>query len=130
MILPTFWLTLAPINAGVGIFTGLLATSIAIWLMVANSPVIEVSGDELRVSNARIELKFIGSVRKIEKSEQFAERGPKLDSRAYLALQATANGLIKVSIKDDRDPTPYWLFSTNRPDELVSVLVGKAKPKA
>ena len=32
--------------------------------------------------------------------------------------------MVKVEITDERDQTPYWLFSTKRPEELVEALGG------
>ena len=118
LILPTFWLTFAPINAVIGIASGTGVTVIVAAFMVSNSPVISVSKGSLTLGKATLELKFAGKAVSIPKDSQFAERGPRLDSRAFLALQSTKKGLIRLEIADPKDPTPYWLFSTARPDEL------------
>ena len=122
LILPTFWLTFAPINTAVGISSGIGVTVIVAALMISNSPVISVSKGSLRLGKATLELKFAGKAVSIPKESQFAERGPKLDSRAFLALQSSKNGLIRLEISDPKDPTPYWLFSTARPDELLEAI--------
>ena len=33
--------------------------------------------------------------------------------------------MVKIDITDPSDPTPYWLTSTRRPEELVAALTGK-----
>jgi hypothetical protein len=57
----------------------------------------------------------------IVQSEQFSERGPRLDARAFVALKALS-GLVKVQVEDSNDPTPYILISTRRPTQLAEAL--------
>lgn len=122
LILPTFWLTFAPINALVGFLTGVGVTLTVATLMVANAPVIEVSAGHLQVGRARLPIKLITKVTQVARDEAFAERGPNLDSRAYVQLQASVSGLLKVQIQDKDDPTPYWLFSSRNPALLAKKL--------
>jgi hypothetical protein len=51
-----------------------------------------------------------------------AERGPNLDARAWTRFRAGIGAVVRLEIVDDADPTPYWLFSTRRPELLVSAL--------
>jgi hypothetical protein len=74
------------------------------------------------VGKAKLPLKLAGRTLSIPQTEAFAERGPKLDSRAYLALQSSKRGLIKLEIVDPADPTPYWLFSTGDPNGLLEAI--------
>lgn len=111
-ILPTFWLTFSPINELIGIMSGLLVTAAVAGLMIFSSPAIIVSTGLLQVKQAKLETRFIGTVEIIEKSQIFQERGPKLDSRAFISLQASRKGLLKMQIVDPKDLTPYWLVST------------------
>ncbi len=119
LIMPTFWLTFAPINALIGAVIGLLVTATVATLMLVNSPVIEVSDGYLQVGRARMPIKLISGVIEVPKGEVFAERGPKLDARAYVRLQPSVSGLLRVQIKDKNDPTPYWLFSSRNPKLLT-----------
>ena len=34
----------------------------------------------------------------------------------------------QVALEDPEDPTPYWIVSTRRPDDLVAALGGVARP--
>ena len=117
--MPTFWLTFAPINALIGAVIGLVVTTTVATLMLANSPVIEVSDGYLKVGRARLPIKLISGVIEVPKGEVFAEKGPKLDARAYVRLQPSVSGLLKVQITDKNDPTPYWLFSSRNPKLLA-----------
>ena len=126
LILPTFWLTLAPINAALGLFLGISLTLLTAGLMVFKAPVIRVSGSNIQAGKANIELQFTGAVSVIPAEKVFATRGPELDARAYLALQPSRKGLIKLEIADKKDPTPYWLISTKTP-ELLKKAIEEAK---
>lgn len=122
LIFPTFWLTFAPINLAAGLASGAVITAVVIWLMVALAPVIRIDDQILMVGKAQISRKLIGKAEVIPITEAFAEKGPRLDARAYLALQGSIRGLVKVEITDPSDPTPYWLFSSAHPEEVVASL--------
>jgi hypothetical protein len=122
LILPTFWLTFAPINAPVGLVSGLLVTFLAIGLMIANSAKITVSGGQVQVGKANIEAKFIGVCEDVAYAPRFAQRVPNLDPRAYLKLQNSRRGLVKLEILDKKDPTPYWLISCKQPQQLIAAI--------
>ena len=121
MVFPSFWLVFAPLNADLGLRLGVLATVFSVWIRFALSKRIVVTKRELIVGKARIPRKVLGQVTVIEKSEQFAEKGPKLDARAYVALKAL-DGLVKIENTDAADPTPYILVSTRRPEQLRQAL--------
>ena len=46
------------------------------------------------------------------------ERGPSLDARAWLSIRGWVDPVVKVTLADEKDPTPYWLVSTRRPEDL------------
>ena len=91
-------------------------------MMLANAPVITVTNAEISVGKATMPINFVGNVIEIGENEAFAEKGPKLDARAYLALQASRTGLVKIELSDPADPTPYWLVSTGEPEKFLDAL--------
>lgn len=119
-IFPTFWLAFAPINLIAGLASGLAVTALVAFLMVRLSPRITVQQGRLTVSGASVETEFIGQVQVIPKNEAFAEKGPKLNANAYLALQSSRKGLLKIYLTDSRDITPYWLVSSRNPGKLAT----------
>jgi hypothetical protein len=121
MVFPSFWLVFAPLDADLGLILGILATLFSVWIRFALSKRILVTSRELIVGKARIPREILGEVAVIEKSQQFAEKGPKLDARAYVALKAL-DGLVKIENTDATDSTPYILVSTRRPEQLRQAL--------
>lgn len=124
MVFPSFWLVLAPINADLGLVLGIAATALSIWIRFAMSKKITVSEELLQIGKAAIPRSVLGQAIAISQSEQFSERGPRLDARAFVALKALS-GLVKVEIVDSNDPTPYVLISTRRPTQFVEALTKK-----
>lgn len=124
--MPSCYLVFLPINPAVGFWLGILLT-LAIWLgMLAVSARIEVAAGELRVGKAHIPLKFLTDGRAIETEFRFAERGPGLDSRAFVRFQVGVKPLVRFENTDADDPTPYWLFSTRKPERLLAAVAASA----
>ena len=105
---------------------GLLITLVAVFAMIYNSPEIEIKTDETRVGKAKISNRYLGLTEIAPPGSRFAARIPNLDPRAFLALQSSVRGLVKVEIIDSEDPTPYWVFSTSQPEAVLAAIT-KAK---
>ncbi len=90
-----------------------------VLLGVINSPVIRIDSAELRVGKASIARKFVGKVELISRSESFVAKGRGLNPMAHIRFQFGVKGLVKITLDDVNDPTPYWLVSTRNP-ELVA----------
>ena len=98
-------------------------TAIAIFILGYRSRlVINATQEELRVGRAKIESKYIDSVEILDQEAMKFERGPGIDPRAFLAIRFWVKSGVKLKINDSRDPTPYWLISTDKPAELKEVL--------
>lgn len=113
---------LLPIDAFWSAAAPLLTTGIVTFFLVAKAPKIELTQHELRVGRARISRALLGEVTVVPEEEAFAERGYKLDARAFRSFQGSVRTMLKVKLRDAEDPTPYWLFSTRNPEELASLL--------
>jgi hypothetical protein len=121
MVLPAIWLVFAPINADLGLLVGILLTLLSIAIRLVTSKRIRVTQAVLEVGAASIPRVFLGAAEVVIESEQFSQKGPKLDSRAFVALKGL-RGLVRVTNTDQSDPTPYLLISSRRPEELKKAL--------
>ena len=119
---PIIILLLAPFSLPLGIGLATVIFVIIAIALTATSPRIEVTANTLRVGKAVIGLEYLGAASAFVGPPAIAERGPQLDARAWTRFRAWINPVVRVEINDDADPTPYWLFSTRRPTELVTVL--------
>lgn len=118
----SFGLILVPLSVPVAaVVSTLLALACVAFALVA-SPLIEVDVAGFRAGPARIEGEFLGAVETLDKEAIRRAMGVDADARAYLCHRGYAGGAVKVTNDDPRDPAPYWLVSSNRPDSLAQAL--------
>lgn len=122
LVIPASLLVFLPISPIAGVVSALVLYGAILVVLLATTPVIEVDDRMLRVGRARIERSFLGSVTAHEGQDAVAERGTRLDARAYLVLRGWVSGVARIELDDPSDPTPYWLVSTRDPDGLVAAL--------
>jgi hypothetical protein len=122
LVIPASLLVFLPISPEAGVVVAIALYAAIVVALLATTPVIEVTSRVLRVGGARIERSFVGAVTAHTGADAVAERGTRLDARAWLALRGWISGVVRIEIADDADPTPYWLVSTRHPAELARAL--------
>ena len=112
-------------NAAINAFAISLALQGAIvhWM----TSTIEVADGELRIKRAHIPLKYLGDTEIISKEKFGFQRTRGADPAAFFAIIFWISKGLKVAVKDDRDPTPYWLISTKRATELAAAIEQRNK---
>lgn len=113
----------APFGARTGwvIFVGI--SVLAVWAMIATSPVIEVSTTHLRAGAAMIDRELITSTEPCDSEAFRMARGRDADPRRFSILRSWHSGSgAVITIGDDRDPHPAWIVTTARPHELAAAL--------
>lgn len=98
------------------------AVGVLVWL---GRHRVRVAGEELIVGPARLPLQHIGTVELVEPIGKRRAMGPELDPAAFVVHRPWVGPLLRVELTDPADPTPYWLFSARRADELATVLRGQ-----
>ncbi|HJG80129.1 MAG TPA: DUF3093 domain-containing protein [Brevibacterium senegalense] len=112
-------LPLTPVGAAL---TPLVVGAAVVFWMLSLSTRITVTDDLFAAGRAHIERAHITGATAHDEEESFAQRGRLLDARAFLILRPWAKTVVRVEIDDPADPTPYWLVSTRRADELAAAL--------
>lgn len=81
-------------------------------------------GDDtyLEVGGAALPLSVVSRVAAVPSSAKSAALGRQLDPAAFLQHRVWIGPLVLIVLDDPDDPTPYWLVSTRRPEELAKVL--------
>lgn len=92
---------------------------VAIYL---GTSTITVDGGELRIKRAHIPIEYLGKSEIIGKKEFGFARTRGADPAAYFATTFWISQGITVEVIDKRDPTPYWLISTRKAEELAAAL--------
>lgn len=106
-----------------------LAASVSALVLVAGSsalliasPRILITDGSLTAGRATIPLDRLGTAVSLDRGALREAMGPGLDARAYASFRPWASSAIRVTVEDPEDPTPYWIVSTRRPEELVNAL--------
>lgn len=101
------------------LFTVPLAVTALVWL---GRHRVRVTGGVLWVGPAHLPLRHVDAVEVVQAVDKRQAMGPGLDPAAFVMHRAWVGPMVRVELLDTADPTPYWLFSTRRPDELAAVL--------
>jgi Protein of unknown function (DUF3093) len=89
---------------------------------VRTTPLVEVAGGTLRAGAAHIPLALVGAVEVLDAEQMRQALGPALDARAFLCLRGWIATGVRFTLTDPADPTPYWLVSSRRPDQLAEAV--------
>jgi hypothetical protein len=112
--------------APLGQIPALVSTILCVFGLVILSQKMQttilVEQNILYVNNAKIDLKFVKKATALAKDEFKDLNGAGADPAAFLATNFWTNTGVKVELKDKNDPTPYWLISTKRAEELAKKL--------
>ena len=96
---------------------------LALFLFVAlRLPMVISVDSELKIDEAHLEKKYIKSVEVLDENQMQKLRTRDADPAAFLAFRFWLSRGIKVTLNDPRDPTPYWLVSCKKGEELKRAL--------
>jgi hypothetical protein len=124
MVVPASVLVFLPINVPVGWFVGIglfVAFGLALWF---GSPVMAVDERGFHAGRAVLYPEEIGATAAFSKEEATAERGPRLDARAWTLFRGWVGPVLRIELTDATDPAPYWLVSTRHPQRLSTAIDG------
>lgn len=122
LVVPASILVFMPINQVVGILTGIALYLGIAGLLTVTAPTIQVTNHQLVAGRASLPLSLVGELVGFDGDEATLERGQRLDARAWLLIRGWIAPVIKVSVLDDADPTPYWLVSTRDPHAVIAAV--------
>ncbi|MBT2500981.1 DUF3093 domain-containing protein [Curtobacterium sp. ISL-83] len=122
LVIPASLLVFLPINVLTGVLVAIgmeLGVLVLLWVL---APVVEVTDTEFRAGRAHLPRALVGDVSGYDGAEATKQRGPVLDARAWTLFRGYVHGVVRVEVRDDADPTPYWLVSVRHPDRVVAAL--------
>jgi hypothetical protein len=132
---PAWWVwgTAGVIGGGLGLtvlrFSGLGAvvttvviTGLICWLLARNTPEVAVRAGVLHAGRAQVPVGLTGQVEELDATTMRHGLGPGLDARAFLCIRGWIHTGVRVQLDDPKDPTPYWLLSSRRPELLAQAI--------
>jgi hypothetical protein len=112
----------AAFDNNVALVAFITATIAIIYIAIAMRSTITLEGEELRIDRAHIDIKYLGSATVLDSPAMRLLRTRDADPAAYLAIKFWMPKGIKITVVDPRDPTPYWLITSKRGEELAALL--------
>ena len=112
----------AAFDNNVAVVAFITATVAIIYIAVAMRSTITINGEELRIDRAHIEIKYLGVATVLDAPRMRLLRTRDADPAAYLAIKFWNPKGIKITVVDPRDPTPYWLITSKRGEEIAALL--------
>lgn len=113
---------LSPVTA----LASFVVVTLTVTLLLARTAdrVVVTDGDDpgLRAGRAFLDAWHIGEVAALDADGTRHVLGPGADARAYLAHRGWIPTAVRVEVRDEDDPTPYWVISTRRATELARAL--------
>jgi Protein of unknown function (DUF3093) len=85
---------------------------------------VAVEGDQLLVDDARLPLRFVAEAIPLDGAGRRELLGVGADPLAFVVQRPWIPGAVQILLDDPDDPTPYWVVSSRRPDQLASALSG------
>lgn len=128
LVIPASFLVFLPISPTAGVVIAIVLYGAVVVALVLTTPTIAIDEEHLHAGPAHLPLSLISRASAAYADEAVAERGIRLDARAWLLLRGWIPALVRIELDDPRDPTPYWLVSTRHPDELVATLSAAQAP--
>jgi hypothetical protein len=117
------WIVLVVGSTVAAVATGVLAGALSLGLVAAyGSTVVSVAGDGLRAGAAHLDAPFLGAAEVLHRADYRARLGVEADVRAHLLTRPYLDRGVLVHVADPADPTPYWLLSSRRPDDLAAAV--------
>ncbi len=96
-----------------------LVLAILVWLGRRR---VRVAAGELHVGPAHLPLHHVGRVTVVRTRDKQRVLGPELDPAAFVLHRPWIGPVVRVEVTDPADPTPYWLFSVRRCEQLTELL--------
>lgn len=124
MLVASLWLAVV---VALPAFAAWTVTAVAMGLLASGllaygAARVTVRDGVLRAGRATIAAAHLGAAEPLDQESTRRVSGVDADARAYLLLRPYLKRAVRVEITDPADPTPYWLVSTRRPDELAAAL--------
>ena len=117
------WIMLVVIGPVAAVIAFLVALAAVGALVVGYGAVtVAADGTGLQAAHAHLGPADIGEVEILDREQYRRRLGVDADHRAYLCTRPYIERGVLVTVADPADPTPYWLISSRRPDELATAL--------
>lgn len=115
-------LVVVPLHLGAAIALSAVSIVVAIVLIIAYSPVLEVAEGQFRLGRARIDVTELGEAEVLRDEQWALTIGQDFEPLAHHSVRGWTRSGIRVEVLDPQDPTTAWVASSRRPEDLALAL--------
>lgn len=115
-------LVFQPVSLEVGVVVAVILFIALAILLIISTPEITVTPSRVRAGRASIEPRFLADAVALHGGDATKARGTEFNALSYLCLRGWVQPLVSVKVTDPQDPTPSWLISSRRPEELAEAI--------
>ncbi len=113
---------LVPLSTTLALVVGLVGIAAMCVLGALMSPIVEVSGGRLIAGRAQIEVEVLEEPELLLGEDWTRVMGTGFEPLAHHCTRGWIRSGVRVPLDDDDDPTPAWVVSSRRPQDLVLAL--------
>lgn len=84
---------------------------------------ITVAGDELRVDDARLPVRYVADAVPLDTDGRRQILGSAAHPLAFVIQRPWVGGAVQLVLDDPADPTPYWVISSRHPEQLAAAVL-------
>ncbi|HCJ48542.1 MAG TPA: DUF3093 domain-containing protein [Microbacterium sp.] len=117
---PMAAIVFAPVDGTWALLIGLIVGIAIVVALIASAPRLRVDGTELRVGRAHIDVSYLGTPEVLTGDEARAARGRDLSPTDWHLLRGGIDGVVRVPLTDENDPTTRWVFSSRTPERVAA----------
>ncbi|MBK0418068.1 DUF3093 domain-containing protein [Leucobacter sp. CSA1] len=122
LVVPAVALVLTPIDGDIAVPVAIAVYVIVAATLLLLSPSVEVEAGTLSAARARIPVSLLGEPELLDADALRRALGPGIDARSYLVVRGWIHRGVRIPNLDPRDPAPYWIITSRRPQELASAI--------
>lgn len=122
LLIPAALIIFLPVNPSLGWIVAVILVAGACLALYFSAPTLSVRDGVLRAGRATIPVSELGDVVALTTEEAKHALGLGFEPAAYHSTSAWQRRVVKIEIADEEDPTPYWLISSKRPEQLVEAI--------
>ena len=94
--------------------------AIGVWLF--GHSYLEIRDGEVRIRGAHIPLSEISGAVALDAATLRRVVGREGDPAAFISIRPWIGGGVQLWLDDPEDPTPYWIVSSRRPQQVVDIV--------
>lgn len=117
------WILLVATTWPIAIATTIIVGALSVYGVWRYGSVrVDVDAAALQAGTATLDADHLGEVEILHRADYRSRLGIDADARAHLVTRPYLDRGVLVHVRDDSDPTPYWLISSRRPEALATAL--------